>query len=256
MIGGMLSWSQKRKLAIIGGVLLALILFLVLPSLFILRNKPACTNGVKDAGEKGVDCGGACRFLCEGDALAPLINFARAVEVAPNVWGAVASLENRNADAGALRAPYALKLYDESNLLVAERHGEAYIPPKKVFAVFESGMKVGDRQPTRATFEFTGPIRFSRMTPEPVLEITGKHIEQEGTTARLIVVLHNPNLFLVGRIGLQALLYGDDGNVFAASATEVEGLSPGQSSNRSFTWSRALPDPARVEVLYTVPGKP
>lgn len=239
---------------IIGGAISALVVFFVIPSFFILRNKPTCSNGKQDSGEKGVDCGGSCRLVCEGDALAPLIHFTRALEVSSGIWGAVVSLENQNKDAGATSSAYMVKLYDADNLLVAERHGTVYIPPNKIFAVFEGALDVGWRVPTRATFEFTAPIRFETMAPDPVIDIRSKRFTQSVDGSRLDVSLYNPARTAVQESELVALLFDSAGNVFASSATLVKELSALSSTNISFTWPRELQDPARIEVLSTVSG--
>ena len=251
----MLSWSQRRKYKIIGGVVLALLIFFVIPSFIILRDKPTCSNGVRDEGEKGVDCGGVCILLCKGNARAPVVRFSRVLKVSQGVWNSVTLLENKNLDSGWRSAPYTLKIYDDNNLIVAERHGELYIPPKNVFTVFEGGIDVGKREPTRATFEFTSPARFERMTPDPVINIRSKRFVQSIDGSRLDVSLYNPSRIDIGRFELSALLFDSTGNVFAASATVEDEIHSLSTLNLSFTWPSKLPEPERIEVLYTVPSR-
>lgn len=248
----MRSWAQQRKVKIVSGiasfVVLAFVVWVLLPE------RSSCFNNVRDGNERGIDCGGSCRLLCQGEALDPLIHFARAVPVAPFVWGAVAYVENRNENAGARAVPYVFKLYDAQNLLLFERHGEAYIPPRKVFALFEGRMEVGSRLPARATFAFTASPRFEVMPPQMVLPVRNTRFVSEEGSSRLEAVLSNPTLTLLLRIEATAVLFDHAGNVFAASATKVPRLPPGGAVTLSFTWPRVFKaPPARMEILYTIP---
>lgn len=248
---GMLSWSQKRQIFLIA--IPACVFLLALVVLLIgARGKPDCFNNKKDGTERGVDCGGACRLLCDKEASEPLVHFVRAFSVSPGIGSAVAYVENRNQTAGARRAPYAFKLYDENNLLVAERRGDAFIPPWKTFVIFEGQMFVGSRTLSRASFEFTAPFRFEEMPAEPALEIRNKRFVASDAASRLQAELVNPLLISATGITITALLFDGDGTVFAASATEVQYLSARASVPLAFTWSARLQSPARIEISYTV----
>lgn len=249
----MLSWAQTQKLKLVVGaaliVAVALVLWLLLPE------RSSCSNGVRDGGERGVDCGGSCKLLCRGEAIDPIVQFARAVPVAPSLWGAVAYVENKNENTGARNAPYAFKLYDEHNLLLFERYGAAYIPPRKVFAIFEGRMYAGDRVPTRATFAFTAPPRFEVIPDEVVLSVRNKRFFTTENGSRLEATLANPILSPLSEIEATAALFDQSGNIFAASATKLHRLAPSGTAALSFTWPISLNTPSRVEILYTVPGR-
>ena len=249
----MLSWAQQRKLFFTSGIALLFIIVFGGYGLISVYKAPNCSNNEKDGNERGVDCGGSCLRVCRADASAPIIHFARALEIENGVWGAVASVENRNAGAGARNVPYVFKLYDEENLLLYERHGNAFIPPRKVFAIFEGQMKTGNRTPARAVFAFTREPVFVRIS-EPVLMLSTKGFTSREDGSYLKVALSNPSRAAVEGIEAAVLLFGTDGNVFAASATAVRKLRAGGSLPLTFTWPRELEDPARVEVFYTVPG--
>lgn len=252
--GSMLSWAQQRKLFFTGGIIIVCIVALGAYGFFAFYNAPDCFNNAKDGDERDIDCGGRCARVCRADIQAPIIQFARAVKVKDEVWGAVAYGENRNAGAGSRKAPYVFKLYDANNLLLYERHGTAFIPPRKVFAVFEGKMFGGSRIPTRAVFEFEEEPVFERMT-EPLLTLDTKDFEADAHGSSLRVLVTNPTRSVVEGIEVTALLFGTDGNVFGASATFIPTLSAGRSSTLIFTWPQELEHPARTEVLYTVPGK-
>ncbi len=251
----MLPWSQKRRLSVLA-IGIAGLAFFGFFSFLILRARPDCTNGEKDGNERGVDCGGSCALLCAGEAQAPLVHFSRALQIDEKVWGAVAYLENRNKTAGARETPYVFKLYDAAGILVAERHGRAHIAPRATAAIFEGGMRVGDRVPTRAVFAFESPPRFEAMREGSTLLIRDKRFAQGESGARLEAAIENRNVTPVGLIEATALLFSPDGNVFAASATRLKELRAGSAAALSFTWPRPFDaPPARIEILYAVIGK-
>ncbi len=249
----MLSWAQRRKLFFWGGVTLFFLVVFGVYSTVSLYKAPNCSNNENDGNERGIDCGGGCARVCKADIVMPTIEFARTLEVDEGVWGAVAYIQNRTVGAGARGVPYVFKLYDEENLLLYERHGTTFIPPRKAFAVFEGKMFPGSRTPARATFEFIGEPVFLRMQ-EPELSVTTKDFTTSEQSSALQAVITNPSRIPVEGITATALLYGQDGNVLGASATVVSKLAGEGSVVLTFTWPRPLEEPSRVEVLYAVPG--
>lgn len=252
MIGDMIPWARQRQIFFIAAVLLVALGISAVYVFTSWRKAPSCSNGIKDGSERGPDCGGSCRFLCEGEASAPVVAFARPVLIAPGVWGAVAYVENRNQAAGARTVPYTFKLYDDSNLLVYERRGQAYLPPHKSFALFEGGMRVGSRAPARAAFEWTLPVRFEALAPEPRVDISGTRFENEGGASRIETQFKNPGRTPLPRIEATALLFNASGTLYAASATFLKNLPAGGAAPLTFTWP-TLSKPTRIEVLYTIP---
>lgn len=75
---------------------------------------------------------------------------------------------------------------------------------------------------------------------------------ESGAVSRLDAVLANPSLKTLTRVTVTALLFGGDGNVFAASETVAPSLSGLGRVSLSFSWPRALPAPARIELLSRV----
>lgn len=249
----MLSWARQRKILFFWWTGLFALAVFGLYALVALYRAPNCQNGERDGDERGVDCGGKCARVCPADVQPLLVHFVRSFEIDTGVWGAVASVENRNPEAGARTVPYVFKLYDADNLLLYERHGAAYIPPHKVFALFEGRMYTGDRAASRATFSFLEEPLLERMT-EPGLLVATKGFTTHERSSLLEAVITNPTRTPVEGIDATALLFASDGNIIGASATAVKKLAGEGSITLSFTWPRALETPARIEVLYTVPG--
>src|SRR3989344_2789665 len=141
----MISWSTRRKSIYIIGILLCFLFALLLPILFVTYKAPSCTDGLKNQGELGVDCGGPCTLLCKANALDIVVHWQRAFKVKNGVYNALAYIENPNLDSGVGKIFYRFKLYDSDNILIYERQGETFIPPKKIFGIFESNIMTGAR---------------------------------------------------------------------------------------------------------------
>ncbi len=250
----MLSWERKQKLIFLSKVVTFFLLVFSVYGLYAFYKAPNCSNGKKDGDERGADCGGRCLRVCRADTKLPLVQFVRALEVDGATWSVVAYLENQNEGVGARHVPYRLKLYDTDNLLIYERRGEVFIPPRKTFAIYEGKMDVGTRIPTKALFEFLAEPVFEHVS-QPALILETKDFIKDEHGVSLQAVLSNPKRVVVEGINLTALLFDEDGNVTGASATFVPTLRAEGSTLLTFTWPRQLERPARTEVLYTVPGK-
>ncbi len=250
----MLSWGQQRKFMFVGAAILFAVIVIGGWTIIHFHRAPNCFDKAQNGDERGVDCGGKCVRVCKEDTKPLLVHFARTLEVADGVWGAVASVENRNTGAGAKDVPYVFKLYDAENLLLYERHGTAFVPPRKVFAVFEGKMASGDRTPVRATFAWEEQPVFERMDePELLIRTKGFTTTAQGST--LEATITNPSRTGVRGIEATALLFDESGDVIGASATVLKQLSGEGSAVLTFTWPRELQIPARMEILYAVPGK-
>src|SRR3989338_10745670 len=167
----MSSWSQKRQFLVIAGALIAAAAFFGVSVFIAWYRAPSCFDKNQNQDERGVDCSGSCALLCPHETIAPIVHFVRVLPAGETVWNAVAYVENKNPTAGALGVPYVFKLYDADNLLAFERRGAAFIPPRSAFPIVEGGLRVGERIPTRATFEFLLPAQFILMKEQPRLII-------------------------------------------------------------------------------------
>ncbi|MDO8594888.1 MAG: hypothetical protein Q7R93_05270 [bacterium] len=251
----MQSWASRRKtLVVLGGITTFLVVVGLYGGVSLLR-QPNCLDETKNGDERGVDCGGKCPRVCRADTQPLVVRFARALEVDKGVWGAVAYVENRNTGAGARDVPYVFKLYDAQNILLYERSGQTYVPPRKAFDVFEGRMLSGSRIPARATFEFKEQPTFLRIV-EQSLVVETKGLESGVNGSRLQAIIRNPTRTPQTGIEATALIFSADENVIAASATVVKELAGEGSTIVTFTWPAAFADAARTEVLYTVPGSP
>lgn len=250
----MLSWSVRRQIFFLTVIIGAVLLFIAAPAFLVYYRWPTCGDGKQNQGEQGIDCGGPCPMLCKRETLDPVVRWQRAFKIRDGLWGATAYVENPNLHSIAYRVPYLFKFYDERNILIYERRGTTFIPPRKTFAIFESGILTGERIPTRTIFEFLKLPEWQRTSSdEPPLIISDRVLSAEEGSPRLTAVIHNQSLVSVGTAEVVAILFDEDDNAIAASKTVINDLSKGQTEPLTFTWLEPFPRRVvRIETLYRV----
>lgn len=251
-----MSWASRRRFLYILGFLIVVGSLTLIPLAIYLYEPGDCFDGKQNNGETAIDKGGPCRLLDERALLPTTVVWTRTMQVQPpNVdvgsFSAIAYIENPNANAGVMQAPYRFKLYDENNVLVAEIEGVTPVMPGTVTPVFEGGINTGHRRAARAFFEFTAPLVWERLydATEPITVPT-KDIQNAAAEPRLRAVIKNGSVEDLRNTQFVAVVFDTAGNAFAGSATEVQFLARGEQQEVIFTWPDPFPYlPGRIDVL-------
>lgn len=248
----MLSWSGKRKLAIL---LFLFVLFGTPASLYIYKNMqkpPSCQDGIQNQDERGVDCGGICRIACFANVKAePDIQWARAYYVAKGAYNLVAYIQNPNIDYISQPAKYVFKVYDENNVLVATREGIVGIPTSKIFPIFEATINTGEAIPKLVTFEFVEPVTWIEyFGNKPELEVVEQRLSRVDTAPKLDVKISNKTLNSYINIEVVAIIYNEEGNGILSSRTFIDNIGDKGEASVVFTWPEPITfKPSRIEVI-------
>lgn len=244
-------WAQKRKNTII----LITLMILLLPTMYIgykvYYKAPTCFDAKQNQGEDGIDCGGPCDLYCKGQALAPVILWQRYFKVAPGLYTAAAFIQNPNLSAGAKKVPYVVRLYDEQGVSMYERRGVVDIHPKYSFPVIEATLQVGERIPSRMSFEFTDEPVWVRQNDDLLpLTIVDETLYNESNSPRIEAYLENVTVKDIERVPVAAIAYDVNGNALAVSKTVVERV-PGSSRVKVvFSWPEPFEKPvSRKEII-------
>jgi hypothetical protein len=248
-------WSRTRKRFILTLVILALLVLVGVPLFLLLYKAPSCGDGRANGDETGVDCGGSCQRICAPESL-PLIvkGDPRLLKLSDNFYEIVALLNNPNTQAGIRRARYTFKLFNATSLVpIKTITGITFIPPGSALTIFEGPFTIEEGSvPTRVMVEWEeDSLVWERgLTPSPQLDIRSKTLTRADTAPRLEVVLSNSTLEMIKNLDLTALLYDEWGNIFSASITFIETLSPGETAHAVFTWPLPLPqEPVEIEIV-------
>ena len=229
-----------------------LLILIGIPLFFVLQNQPSCFDGEQNGDEWGVDCGGVCALYCPFQITPPSVLWSRSFEVAPGVYNAIAYVDNPNFQAGTMEVSYSFKLFDERNILVAERVGKTFIAPSKTNPIFEGGIQTGERIPVRTFFELTGApiwLRFSNQTS--LLSTSQYSVRDEEFAPKLDVRLTNASPAEdVRDVEVVATAFGEDGNAIGVSRTVVDLLERDSTVPLVFTWPTPFGAPAtRFEII-------
>lgn len=235
-----MSWASRRRTSYAFGVILFLIIIIGGPLLYTwLKKPPTCSDGIKNQKETSVDRGGPC-LLLDARTLAPsAVLWTRSFYVREGQYDAVALIQNPNKNAGISAVTYRFGLYDERNVLVAERIGTAFLMPGSVTPVFEAAIPTGNRVVAHTYFDMTQPLVWERLDDTSrVVEVSNTQISDTTTSPRVTANVHNTSVATARDLTFIIIISDPAGNAFAASQTAIEALPAGESAQIIFTWPR------------------
>jgi hypothetical protein len=234
------SWALKRQIFYVAIFVLFLGVFgflIISPS---LNKPPTCTDGKQNGDETDIDCGGSCPNACLSQIDTVSVLWARAFEVVPGRYNAVAYIVNHNKNAAVEKINYRFRFADSNNIYIGKREGTTVIPVSGNFAVFAPGIDIGNSIPVYTSFEFTETPQWLQVPQDKIdqLKVLVSNIELAGeaTSPKLSATIKNTSLFTIPDVSVVALLYGADGNVLSASSTYLDQLNPLENTDINFTW--------------------
>lgn len=251
-----MSWASRRQSQYIAG-LVGFFAIIALIILYPILTKPAtCTDGKRNNGEAGVDCGGACQRICNADASEPIIIWKRAFPVSNSNYNLVALVENRNKDAAVAQASYEFRIYDANNLLIGRREGTTFIPANQQFAVFEPRFDAGLGEVKSVLFEFTSPFVWIKKPPTiqtlPIF-IDNAIYGEDKTSPTLTARITNDSVYDLPEFDVITILYGEDRNAINASKTHKDGLATNKNTPILFTWPLPFTqEPVTQDILLQI----
>lgn len=239
------------------GVFLFFAVVLGIPAAIWIYEPPTCYDGEQNQGETAPDKGGPCPLLDERLLNPSTILWARAFSVRGGLYNAVAYIENPNVSAGVRQVRYRLRLYDERNVLVAEREGATFLMPGGVTPVFEGAVNTGYRTVSRAFLALTSGQIWERMeNAAKAISVGNLVMQSEDSTPRLEATVRNTSVAPILEPEFVAVVFNAAGNAFAASATTLTRLAPNESARLVFTWPDPFPHVvSRIDVLPVLPPR-
>ena len=250
-------WSAKRKRIIFLIIFVAVVILVGVPLFFFLYKTPTCFDGKQNGDETGIDCGGSCQLLCSVESL-PIIQKGdpQVLNVADNVYEVVALFENPNVSAEIYRVGYTIKLYSAlSPAPVKTIEGETFIPKNTTFAIFEGPFMMEEEVPVKAIFNWQEKdlVWQKNDTALPKISIRSKDLTKTESTPRLELRVSNDALETIYNVEFIVLLSDPEGNIFAASRTFLDSLSPSNLTPTVFTWPTAFQKQASlIDVISRV----
>ena len=237
-----MSWASQRRASYAIGVILFFGILIGGPVAYhFLTIPPTCTDGIQNQSETGVDTGGPC-VLLDAQTLSPsAILWARSFRVRDGLYNAAAYIQNPNRQAGVKQVSYTFGMYDEKNVLVAERSGTTFIMPGAVTPVFSGAVNTGNRIVSHTYFSFDEPLTWERLTDtSSVISLTDITMTDTATAPRLTAKAQNTSVSDLKGITFIVAVFDPAGNAFAVSQTALPELRAGETSEIIFTWPSAF----------------
>ncbi len=201
---------------------------------------PNCFDGLQNADERGVDCGGSCRRICDFDIITPTALWSESFRVIEGQYNAVAYIENRNIGIGSPTLTYTFKLFDDQGL-ITERSGTTVLPPDSVYPVFEGRIMTGDRTPTKTTIEFTPDIVWLPGTVgREQFALERRELVNADSKPELTAQMRNTSLDEARDVEVIATIFDSAGNPLTAARTVVANFAGRSTSNVVFTWPEPI----------------
>jgi hypothetical protein len=214
-------------------------------------HEPTCFDRVQNGTEQGVDCGGTCALLCQNNAKAPTVLWARSFENAPGSYTAVAYLRNNNVavGAGARNVRYIFSFYDEKNVLITEREGVLNIPPVQTVPVVELNVDAGTRAVSKTFFKILNENFTWEVVPKSSLQQLRLSNISSYNDNRVTATLINDSFDPAKRVRITAVLFNTNGVAYGASHTTVGEIAGKSSESIVFTWPSPITASVYPEVI-------
>jgi len=237
------------------GVVVFFALLIGIPTAFYLYEPATCTDGIANQGETDIDKGGPCQILDARYLIPDSVLWTRTFKVRDGLFNGVVYIENPNGNAGVKEAPYRFQIYDDRGVIVAERTGVTYLSPGMVTPIFIGGIETGNRDATRAFFEFVAPLVWERLADRSgEVIVRNKDIVDIATQPRITATIEHTGVKDLTDLTVVAVVYDIAGNAFAASSTIIPLLPGGDEYDVFFVWPEPFArEPARIDVLPSVP---
>jgi Mg-chelatase subunit ChlD len=233
-------WAHRRRLTILTGIGIVLMLLLVSAYFRYIYIPPDCFDGRKNGNERGEDCGGECMRICTFDTQAPEVVWVQSFRVVPGQYNAVAYVRNPNRTAGTPALPYTIRLEDE-NGIIAERSGTTVFVPDSVTPIFEGRIMTERRVPTRTTITFGDAALWlpGNTTNQQFSVIDRGAIVNADAAPRLESRVRNNGLIPMSDVEVVTTIFNAAGQPVTASRTFTD-FAPQGNANVIFTWPEPI----------------
>lgn len=230
-----ISWTVKKQLVYLSVFLIAIAIVI---SFFVLKIiAPTCFDGKQNQNEGGVDCGGVCSKECLGVVKDLTVIWSKPLKISENRYDVAALAENRNLFLSAKSVKYQFKFYDDRNILIATREGEIFVNPGQKFAIFENNIDVGARRPAKVFLEFQKDIKWEIYKGENLGLIVSNKEYKDKPRPVISATLENKTQANIKGVYAVAVVYNEEGNAIASSATKIKEIKRESSAELFFTWS-------------------
>lgn len=258
----MLSEAQRnlKKARILFSVIAV---FVVIAAIIFWPKPQPCFNGVKDATEEGVDCGGLCAKACPVREIPEYerkvkVDFARAVADGKDTYDLVADVKNQNELWGVSRVDYKFKVWGTDGELIKEIPGSTYLMPAGNLVdhpqglsnyILENNVNLTEK-PERVELEFANFTWKRYEDPAELSDIragiiTVKNVWQGFNRNLQAYVVHgetfNHSKYYFRKVDIAAVVIDRNGEVVAVGKTDQLTMRSGDGWGFDIMWPNLDP---------------
>lgn len=249
-----MSWASRRQFLIISGIVVLALSLVALFAVAVMYKEPSCTDGIQNADEVGVDCGGSCAYMCLTQVERPVVRFARVFSPQEGRYDVIAYIDNRNPSFAAKNTRLTVELFDEARQQLSEKEVTIDLPAGSTVPVY-----------IPEAYRGAGVVQVFVTIDEPSLKFytpADRHrvpsvtsiFTENSEAPRIRAQVENTTAYALYDIRPVATVFDTAGNAIAASQTYLPQLGAYGKADVLFTWNRPFSaPPARVEVLPVVP---
>lgn len=252
-----MSWAARRRfiiLLIIGAIAVA---FLATVLIATFSKTPTCSDGIQNQDETGVDCGGACQYLCIAEQQPPTVLFTKAIGNGIGRTDVIASIENKNTTAAAKNIPYRITLYGTGQFLIQEVTGSFDLPPGTRVPIYIPNISSGKQTGVQAFLTIaTSSIQWYTLSANAHRVPLVSNTSQSGTkdAPRVEAILTNPTTVPFNAVQAVVIVRDKNDAIIAASEAVIPSIPAQGQATATFTWNSAFPETlAAIEVVPIIP---
>lgn len=206
---------------------------------------PTCFDGVRNQGEKEIDCGGPCNECVEdfSDAQDLVVVEKHFVPAVEGSYDVVVRVKNPNPSYGSASYDYIVSLRDAQDDVLGSRVGTGFILPTEEKYIVIPNVKASMR-PARVHVEIEDPT-WSRFTDyeKPELRIYNKRynpVSSGPAFSEAFGLLRNESPFDFRNINIYVILKDGSGSVVAAHKTDFQTLDAGEERDFRLLWPQSF----------------
>lgn len=205
--------------------------------LLVKPPKATCFDGIRNQGEKGIDCGGPCG-LCPEDIRKPLeILLEDFIPTIDDNYDLMAEIKNPNKDWGIESVGYRFNLYDRNEELIGFKEGSIYVLPQETKYIIDQKF-YSTAIPRRVELELK-EINWRRLKDFDDLELrirNENHQLIEEKFHQVSGVVENKSNFDLAKIEVVGLIFGQDDKIIAVGRTEMTSVLVEESRYFEINW--------------------
>ena len=239
--------SRTSKRLIIGGVYV-FIVFLIVGGNYWFKNRPVCTDGIKNGQEEGVDCGTlACGQACVSPIQALVIQDIQLVKTPVGDFDLAVMVYNPNFDFGADLADYSLIIIDSNEKEIFRQAHSFYILPGQTKYIALTSIKdIPDGSSVGIQIKSVNWKKIS--SPQNInFIITREAITPENNQTTYQAVITNNSNFDFDTIDVNMIATDSSGVIIATNRTNFQTFLSQTNRSINVVWPFVLPTDVRIK---------